>query len=192
MFPLRAGVVSRAEETVDSFEEETLPHEQAQFYGNLGRFLDKWQLIGLATWDLPEPQGPLEDFPLGLAAQLLGPDHTTTIYPTYFDIPSSDDVRGRIREEQRRVARRAGIESEHPVTNISARREKPSTNISARRENPSTYESAFRMWLVEKTIRSRYGELSGVVSRLKVVFSELHGFNQSRAAKIRALYLNYL
>src|SRR5262249_48658678 len=134
---------------------ERLPAAAVQFLDEAGAFLRKWQLSELVTWDLPLPQGPLSEIPLGVAAQLLGPDHVAFTHPSYYDIPSGTDLRGQVRDQQARVACDAGIGKDHPLT-----------DIGPRDGRPSGYEAAFRLWLVEHAARQRYGERRGLVARL--------------------------
>jgi hypothetical protein len=171
-FPLKAGKATGLSAPVV---------EDATFSSAVDQFLQKWSLLQLVTWDLPQPQGPLESVPLRVAARLLNPDLPVTAYPPFYDIPSDHDVRGGIRDMQRRAAREAGIELEHPVT-----------DTSARGRAASGYESAFRLWLVERAVRSRYGSLPGLVACLTRVYSDLLGCSTARVKQLRRLYIGFL
>jgi hypothetical protein len=70
-----------------------LPADDAAFIDDMGKFLRRWQVATLATWELPLPQGPLVGVPLGVARHLLGPDQVVTSLPNYYDTPSIVDLR---------------------------------------------------------------------------------------------------
>ncbi len=101
---------------------DRLPDDAAQFLEDLTAFLRKWQLMELATWDLPVPQGPLHNAP-SVLARLLGPDQTITAAPAYYDIPSNTDVRGEIHlpGAAPRAGKAAGFDDEHPLTDLVGR-----------------------------------------------------------------------
>ena len=113
--------------------------ELERFLIDFGLFMRKWRLGQMITWDLPMPQGPLEFVPLGLLLRNLGPDEPATTIPSFHDVPSNIDLRKQFRDQQRRVAIDDGVEMAHPVT-----------DASSRDGHASQYESAFRMWLLER------------------------------------------
>jgi hypothetical protein len=154
-----------------------LGDELAQFLTDFGRFMRKWRINRMVTWDLPLPQGPLEQIPLGLARSTLGPDHRIDTNPSYYDIPSSVDVRKAIRRRQGQAAADDGIEQAHPVT-----------DTSPRDGRASRYESAFRLWLIEQSIRKRFGSPRGLVARLVPVFAQLLDVSEDRILQLRQLY----
>jgi hypothetical protein len=165
-----------------SLNEPALPSNSADFLRDFGRFLRKWQLSQMLTWDLPIPHGPLELIPSGLARTILGPDQPVSFLPTYFDQPSrtaSDgmDQREKTRDDQRRLAKADGIQLEHPVT-----------DVSARDGHPSSYETAFRMWLIETSIRNRYGNVYGLAARLVRAFVDLFEISEDWARDLRKTY----
>lgn len=184
-FPLDAFAVDHLSPPVPSVEPTLgdVPAGDADgFRDEVGRFLRKWQLARLVTWDLPEPQGPLGALPLGLAAAMLGPETSVWTFPTYYDISSGQDVRGSIREEQGRAAREAGVVGmQHPVT-----------DTSARAGSASGYENAFRLWLIERSVRVRYGKDRGQVARLVSAFAELLGCSEERIRQLRKSYREFL
>jgi hypothetical protein len=120
------------------------PAKVARFFGELKHFLRKHQLAGMATWDLPLSQGPLEGASLNQSQHLLGPDHVVSTRPTYYDIPSGVDLRGETRAQQRRAAQQVGIRHTHPLI-----------HLSARDGRGSTPETAFQMWFLERIVRNR-------------------------------------
>jgi hypothetical protein len=178
--PLDANEVDRPPVLVDSIGPDrgrVLGDELVRFLTDIGRFMRKWRIQRLVTWDLPLPQGPLEGIPLGLARTILGPDHRIDAYPSYYDIPSSVDVRKAIRRRQGRAAADDGIEQAHPVT-----------GTSPRDGHASVYESAFRMLLIEQSIRKRYGAPRGLVTWLVPVFAGLFNVSEDLILQLRRLY----
>jgi hypothetical protein len=161
--------------------EQDLSEETISFVQDAVQFMRKWQLNRLITWDLPLPQRPLHGVPLRLAYLLLGGDQPVFAVPSFYDIPSRTDVRTRIREEQERVAKAFGIKLEHPVTDISARKKKP-----------SSYESAFRMWHIESTIRKRFGSSRGLVARLVPALGNHLRIHEDRVKQVRRKYARLL
>jgi hypothetical protein len=183
-FPLRASDWDRRPEAVVSLEEyrdQILPEERVKFQDDTCIFMRRWGLAEMLTWDLLVPQAPMEDVPVRLLDTVLGPRARARSYPSHHDIPANVDVRQDIREEQSRAAREAGIEEEHPLT-----------DTSPRGDSPSKYEGAFRMWLIEQAVVSRYGRPHGLVARLLPAFAELFKFSNERAKQIRDLYRTYI
>jgi hypothetical protein len=164
-----------------SGQAQGLPGVVSRFLDDLGRFLRKWQLMQLVTWDLPLPQGPLQDVPLGLARHLLGPGQLATTQPTYYDVPSDTDVRKRTRAQQRFAAGQAGVQARHPVT-----------NLSARAGRASSLETAFRMWLITRTARGRCGSHRGLTARLASAFAGMFDIKDERVQELRKTYTSLL
>jgi hypothetical protein len=163
------------------------PAEVAKFFGELRMFLRKRRLAAIITWDLPLPQGPLASASTDQARHLLGPDQVVTVIPSYYDIPSSSDLRAEAREQQRRAAHLDGIRPEHPLTDIAAR-----TDASAGIDHPSTKEMAFRMWFQERTVRNRYGAPRGMAARLESALASLFDVGRERVRQVRKLYVPFL
>src|SRR5262249_18605150 len=118
-----------------------LPAAEEAFLQAFTRFLRKWNVAKLVPWDLPLVRGPLESIPTGLARQLLGPDQVASFSPPYFDIPSRQNVREDVREQQASAARSAGIGNDFPLT-----------DLSAHAGRPSDWEGAFRLWHLERAV----------------------------------------
>jgi hypothetical protein len=112
-----------------------------------------------------------------MAVLIQGPDHRVDTVPSYFDLPSNIDVREAIRRRQGQAAADDGIEQAHPVT-----------DTSPRDGRASRYESAFRLWLIEQSIRKRYGSPRGLVARLLPVFAKLLNVSEDRILQLRQLY----
>jgi hypothetical protein len=170
--PIAVGAVDAA---------QALPPEVAGFLDDVGRFLRKWQVAQLITWDLPLPQGPLAGIPVGAARHLLGPDQVVSALPAYFDLPSQINTREEIRDMQRAAASALGHQAEHPLT-----------DLSPRGENVSTLEAAFRMWLLERAARLRYGDRLGLVARLDTAFANIFRFSRYRVRQVRRRYSAFL
>lgn len=158
LFPLRAherAWPGRLKPTIASFRE------------CVRRFLNKWQLTSLVTWDLPEPQGPTI-MPATAAKNLLG-DQVIVALPSYFDIRSSRTFHDRVIEQQAGLARALGIGADHPLVDIAPTRLGSRSVISGQAQGfvPSAWETAFRLWFVERVARSRYGDRRGLSTRLE-------------------------
>lgn len=178
--PLNANVADQPPmpiASIDRRRDRVLGEDVERFLLDFGSFMRKWRLNGMITWDLPLPQGPLEETPLGLQVTVLGPDHLATTIPSFYDIPSGADVREIIREQQGRAASDDGVEMGHPVT-----------DASSRAGHASQYEAAFRLWLIERSVRRRYGSPRGLVARLKSAFAILMGVSEDRVHQLRQLY----
>lgn len=172
---------ARRDELPADFSATAADKETARFFDELGKFYQKWNLSALVTWDLPLPQGPLTNVPASLATRLSGPDVMVDVYPSFFDIPKRQDVREEIRERQNRQGRAAGMNVEHPIT-----------DTSPRAGHGSQWETAFRMWFVEETIRHRYGSPHGLVACLSPVFEHRYSISTDQVKKLRKLYSRYL
>jgi hypothetical protein len=151
------------------------------FINDLGAFLRRWDIAQLVTWDLPLAQGPLSAATLGLARGLLGPDQLVNTSPTWTDAPSHIDARQDIRETQQLGARQRGHTEDYPLT-----------NLGPRANQVSTLETAFRMWVIEVTVRRRYGSPRGLVSRLEGAFTCLFEFGLDRVNQVRRCYAAFL
>jgi hypothetical protein len=183
LFPISAQVHDQppvASEGVVA-ESAPLPGEVGAFLDGMGRFLRKWQLAWMVTWDLPAPQGPIDLVPLDLAARLLGPGQLVGYRPQFFDPPASEDDREESRRRQRQAARGAGLPGDHPLA-----------GLGGRGDDASTYESCFRLWLIEAAVRRRYREPRGLVSRLTPAFTELVGVDEERVRQLRSRYRPFL
>jgi hypothetical protein len=182
--PLESNVADRPGIPVASIEpyRPFLPDPDVErFLIDFGRFMRRWGLCRMVTWDLPLAQGPAEEVPLGLATSLLGPDHPVDVIPSYYDIPSDFDLRESIRGRQREAAADDGITLEHPVT-----------DISSRAGRASQFESAFQLWLIERAVTSRYGRPRGMITRLTLAFSGYLGVLEDRIPQLRRIYSRFL
>jgi hypothetical protein len=160
---------------------EPLPDNVVRLLQAVGTCLRKWQLNRLVTWDLPVPQGPLVDLPLRTALRLLGPDQIVSTIPAFYDLPARENEREARQSQQQFVARQAGLEGTFPIS-----------GLGGRGADPSTEESAYRLWVLENSVRSRYGSPRGMVSRLVAAFCTLLGCEENRVKQLRRLYLPFL
>ena len=94
----------------------------------------------LATWDLPEPQGPMQpDFPCGDALTRT-PDAIRIYLPPHYPLIGDDDIQRQISDWQRQKLKDRGI----------------SPSLAGLPHHDS-YGQLFRVIHVERTIRSRFG-----------------------------------
>jgi hypothetical protein len=178
-WPLRASTADREPQSVASGEvsvSQILPRDAVTFLEEVSRFLRKWNVVQLVTWDLPLPQGPLAFISTGLARNLCGPDQVISVFPNYYDIPSRQVVRADIREQQEYAARAAGIGDDFPRN-----------NLSPRASRSSELESSFRLWFFERAALQRYRGRRGLTSRLVESFSRLLGCSIDRVNQLRRI-----
>jgi len=122
-----------------------------EFEQSLKTLLDRWGLIELITWDLPNPQGPM--FPNVLPKDSVArPSHGVEVYiPNYFLLKGSDDLFLQARELQGLNANSQGIDASF-----------------AGNSHYETYGQMFRIMLIEKAIRQRFETLPrGAVDRIE-------------------------
>lgn len=171
--------------------------DREQLVMDLRAFYTRWQLARLATWDLPEPQGPMMA-PAG-AAPLFPGGGVAIVLPTFFDIRNNQAFHNDVVDQQYRLARHLGQSPPHPLTDISP------TRMGKRKANPheeseflpSQWETAFRLMFIERTLVSRYGQRRGLVTRMTVGMERwLAGLGQhigqKRIEQIRGLYRKHL
>jgi hypothetical protein len=81
----------------------------AVFLAAADAFLRKWSLVGLATWELPDPVGP--HFPAILPQLGTAVDHAVVhiVLPAHYALQGSDALLAEIREHQRALAADQGI-----------------------------------------------------------------------------------
>jgi hypothetical protein len=158
-----------------------LPPETAAFLDAATEFMRRWGLAALATWELPLPQGPLEQLPLDVARDVLGPGHFGSFFPGYYDVPSGQDLRDALRQRQEALGKASGVGAEFPLT-----------DLSARAGRASVWENAFRLWIAEKTAARRYGCRRGLIARLVQAFSLMLGCSDGRVKQLRDVYRRFL
>lgn len=182
-FPLVAANYPPA--SVPLTEEASSAHRPStaisSFVQDIRAFLGKWQLRQLETWDLPTPQGPLVGVQAGLVSQLLGPHHLVTALPASVETPTSEYEHDATHSYQRHGAKLAGLAGKHPLS-----------GLGGRKIHASAEENAFRLWLLENTVRRRYDAPWGLVARLTAAFGEILKVNEERIKQLRDLYGPFL
>lgn len=106
-FPLGRAVVLEG----PAGQRTELPPATVAFAADLRTFLDRWGLIQLATWDLPDPQGPLlpDLLPADAPAR---PAHGVHLFvPVHYPLQGDDDLLRRVREFQRQRASELGLDA---------------------------------------------------------------------------------
>jgi hypothetical protein len=144
----------------------------------LGR---KWHLQALETWELPVPTPALWWGKAQQVVETLGPNTYVISIPGYYDIPTAEDIRQIIRCAQ-----------EQQADTFESREAFPVTDTSPRKGRPSKYESAFRLYLIELALRSRYGSTRGMVERLCQASSSFLDIGIDRFRALRKQYSPWL
>ena len=116
----------------------------SEFQAKLDKFLLHWGLAGMATWDLPEPQGPL-------IPALMKPDSPAMphhglhiVLPTHYPLTSNDLLLAEIRRQQQQIA--AGRSLDAGVPGLA---------------HFDAYGRLFEVYHLETIIRTRYGKRGG-------------------------------
>jgi len=123
----------------------------AAFLENLRQFLDRWGLTQMATWDLPNPQGPL--LPTLLPEGPARPAHGIHIFvPLHYPLQGDDDLLGRVREFQQQQAAELGLPP--GVAGIA---------------HHALYAQMFRLIHLDRAVRGRFQDRGprGIVSALE-------------------------
>jgi hypothetical protein len=81
----------------------------AAFGADFFRFCDHWGLAGMASWDLPDPQGALFPTLLPPGAPALPRQGLHLYLPIHYPMTGDDELLARILQEQRALARDAGL-----------------------------------------------------------------------------------
>lgn len=76
----------------------------------LSRFLDRWGLTDLATWELPSPQGPLLPALLPPGAPALPRHGVHLVIPVHYPLQGADALLRQVKEAQRAEARALGLD----------------------------------------------------------------------------------
>ncbi|MBX9581064.1 MAG: hypothetical protein K2X87_12215 [Gemmataceae bacterium] len=111
----------------------------AAFAAALRALLDRWGLMSLAAWDLPDPQGPLlpDHLPADAVAR---PAHGVYVYvPVHYPLQGDDALQRQVAEFQRQQAVGLGID--------------PSFAGNTHHE---TYGQMFRVLHLERAVRHRF------------------------------------
>jgi hypothetical protein len=167
--------------TVDIGNVDKLPKTAAAFVGEAAKFMRHWKISRMVTWDLPLTQGPLEHVPHGAAHHLLGPDQTTSSYPSHYDIPSKQNLRTETQTQQQIAGEDTGISRDFPLTHLSAR-----AGLASRTEN------AFKLWLIEATANRRFPRRRGLATQLSCILENMLDCSADRIKQLRRVYRPYL
>lgn len=85
------------------------PPEASAFAADFASFCGRWGLVGMATWHLPLPQGPLLPSPLG-GGQAPIAEGVHLFLPAHYPLAGDDDLLSMILAEQKALARRLGLD----------------------------------------------------------------------------------
>jgi hypothetical protein len=140
------------------------------FAHDVGAFLDRWELMSLATWDLPEPQGPL--FPVCLPADSPAlPRQGVHLYvPASHRLDGEDLVR-QVRDLQRSAAAELGLEPEF-----------------AGLHHAELYARILKLVHLERTVTLRYGRARpprGFVGHVVGALADSLGISTDHVRKLR-------
>ncbi len=141
------------------------------FTEGLVRLLDRWGLMNLASWDLPNPQGPFLPnlLPEGSPAR---PAHGVWVYvPVHYPLQGDDVLQRQIVGFQRSEVAALGID--------------PSFAGNSHHE---TYERMFRVVHLERTIRSRFDHPPrGLVERIEAAAEAAIHLSAERVQRLRKM-----
>lgn len=149
---------------------ERVPEGPLCAFGDaLGQLLDRWELTGLASWDLPIPQGPLMPnlLPVGALAQPRG--GVRMHVPTGFPLEVDDKLHTQIAQAQRRETMRAELDASHAGT-----------------PHYVTYGRMFQLIHLERAVRSRFAIAPvGLVGRIEEAAADVLGVSLERVQRLR-------
>jgi hypothetical protein len=144
----------------------------AQEFGvALVRLLHKWQLMYLATWDVPVPQGPLVPNLLPPSSPASPDGGVKLCLPTWYSARAADDLASQIRGVQEQAARDLGVD--------------PTGSGLA---HVQAYARMARIIHLEQAMRSRFDELSpprGLVARIADAVADELLLGTEQVAKYR-------
>ena len=145
--------------------------ELRAFGDALGQLLDRWGLTSLATWDLPNPQGPLlpSYLPVGAPAR---PAHGVWVYvPVHYPLQGDDELQRQVVEFQQQQAKELNID--------------PSFAGNTHHE---TYERMFRVIHLERAVRGRFEHPPhGLVARIEDAAATALHLSPERVQRLRKM-----
>lgn len=166
-FPLKRSIpVVEAPEGAGSAEASTV-----KFIADFETFCDRWGLMGMATWDLPDPEGPFlpSRLPSGTPAM---PTHGVhLILPLHYPLFGDDALLTQILEQQRYQAQEKGLD--------------PSIAGLAHHK---AYAQIAQVIHLERTVVARYGQGSrpkGFVFQLEQAIADVLGVGRDQVKKLR-------
>ena len=107
-FPLLRPTVVRVTEAPEGYSEA--PDAIRAWVMNFREFCDQWSLIGMATWELPFPQGPLLPAFLPSDSPALSKRMVHLILPIHYHLTGDEDLINTIVEQQRALAIQFGFD----------------------------------------------------------------------------------
>ena len=148
------------------------------FSQTLTRFLDRWGLMSLVTWELPDPQGPLLPDLLPPNA-LARPMHGVTIYlPFHYPLQGDDDLLHLILENQ-----------------IQKTREMGNDDYYAGLPHFKAFGEMFEIRWLEQVVRTRFSSRKapyGLVTRLEAAIASHASCSEAKVKKYRRAILKCL
>jgi hypothetical protein len=166
-FPLTRHVIDRV--SVGQAAKPIHPRTVA-FLTQVRKFLDRWELTALCTWDLITPLGPIAGLPVRVNLNALGDILISRVYPSYW--PATD------------------IE-EHLFARLQSSTSAGMEPIQERLlDKPSIFERAYELRIVEQAFRTRYAPTPhGYVERLIQAFQTRFSLDSRlRIQQIRSKY----
>jgi hypothetical protein len=156
---------------VEPRDSSPAPTALATFGGAVRDFLDRWGLIQLTTWDLPDPQGPLVPSPLPANSPALPRHGIHIVLPLHYGLQGNDELQKQILEFQRQAARDLGL-----------------NETMAGLEHFNAYATMFDIIHLERTMLSRIGSRRpprGFIGRVEQAVAAMLGGSLERVRKMR-------
>ena len=151
---------------------ETQPAAEpmSAFLTSVDAILKRWSLVGLITWELPEPVGPQYPNPLPLHTSAV--DHAVVhiVLPAHYPLQGNDALLAEIREHQRTLAEDQGIPD--PVSSMS---------------HYLAYGQMFEVAFWEGVLRHRFRalRLKGFVTAMEAAIATQLGISVAQTQKHR-------
>jgi hypothetical protein len=141
------------------------------FVTAFGDFCDRWELVGLASWGLPEPLGPLLPAPGPAAIPALGGRGLCLSLPLHYPLAGDDDLLVEVFREQRRLAAERGLD--RSLAGLPHHR---------------AYGQILEVVHLERSVQERYGRPGrsrGLVTRLEAAMAAALGVTIAQVQKLR-------
>lgn len=170
------------------------------YYRLYETFRARWHLSMLVSWDLPWPSARGEALTLRSVRWILGQVGEFDYCPPFLDTPRKTIIEKEISRQRwfnilQEHPEQAKVLRDHPVSAELFRdqAELPSMRgIVERGSGPSEHETAFRMWLVELTVRRHYGDLHGLTAAIIRGFAAVLSLSEDHVKRLRTAYLRFL
>jgi hypothetical protein len=165
-FPLHRSL--KVLDPADTLDIAPASTQQDEFARTFDEFCDSWRICGMATWELPDVDGPKWSEPeLGADSGLLG--RSTYDTPWHFCLRAEDDLGNLLRQQHEQVAQEMAVNDHNSWR---------------------TYGQLFLLDFWEQVIRSRYLDVPrprGFVTALTSFIADIVGLDGERVAKLRKL-----